>query len=555
MSAPVTLAVGVDLEEYSRFESDKNTITCTLVAGVPTSDLVSATASGSSTLVVVDASKFPVPLAPYQVTLGLPTSAAYETVTVTSISGNTLTLASPTVNNQAQCARVQQVADLTGELVVLQLMKARRNRDVIVATEEVTLSGLGPIRTQATFFLPNIVDQHALSRVRRGGYFVRASSVTDPTVVGNSSDFKVSILTVDRFKKEYLHGADHQALDTETIKDQPVMVTGVTVDFVSRGHQKGWFPLSYNISTPADLCASPVRLISWCGGPSVSISAAKQKYTLRRGKTLDYIDVTILDITQLPTVSTADDLLVDRDPLTDDFFRDKINQAVSWAEKVALMAYLEPTRVVTEVDQNSITYPTGGDIPIFVDSDWDEIVNGVSYMAPSPGHWINFRMPYYPIQYFNSLYMKVSNVRIVDIALEWIEVDTPGGFVELVPFNQETAFNFIGLVWVGSTRGPVPLPNAWNFDAIVGLRDTPGAVIELVAKKAAIDALTLIGQAFRPGVAGQSVSRDGVSESVSYLSSGVYGIFSGVIKTYTEWMDKNLPMLRGAYKGVNMMVV
>lgn len=555
MGAPVTLAVGVDLEEYSRFESDKNTINCTLVAGVPTSDLVSATAAGAASITVVDASLFPQPTSPYQVTIGLLAGASFETVTVTGKSGNTLTLATPTVNNQVQCARVQQVSDLTGELVVMQLMKARRNRDIIVATEEVTLAGLGPQRTQASFFLPNIIDQKALSRVRRGGYFVRVQSVTSPDVIGTSSDFLISILTVDRFKKEYLHGADHQALDTEEIKDQPVMVTGVTVDFVSRGHQKGWFPLSYNVSTPGDQCAMPVRLISWCGGPSVAINSSKQKYTLRRGKTLDYIDVTILDITQLPTTSTAEELLVDRQPLTDDFFRDKINQAISWTEKVALMAYLEPTRVVTEVDQNSITYPTGSDIPVFVDSDWDEIVNGVSYVAPSAGHWINFRMPYYPIQYFNSLYMKVSNVRIVDIALEWIECDTPGGFVELVPFNQETSWNFLGLVWVGSMQGPVPLPNAWNFDAIVGLRETPGAVIELVAKKAAIDALTLIGQAFRPGVAGQSVSRDGVSESVSYLSSGMYGIFSGVIKTYTEWMDKNLPMLRGAYKGVNLLVV
>lgn len=550
MTAPISLALGVDLDEYSRFETDRNTINVSLIPGVPTSDLAAATLIGDSTFTVEDAASFPLVGFPYDVLVDV--GAAQETVSVTGIASNVFTLAAPMTNAHIKCARVVQVISLVGEQVIVQLMKARRNRDVVAASETVTLTGPGT--AAVTFFLPDIVDNHACSRVRRGSYFIRAISVTNTAVVGDSPDFLVSILTVDRFKREYLHGADHQALDTEEIKNQPVLVSGVNVSFVSRGHMKGWFPLSYNLSDPGG-CGTPVKLISWCGGPSVAIKAGQQKYTLRRGKTLDYIEVTIIDQAQLPSVSTAEDLLVDRQPLTDDFFRDKINQAISWSEKVALMAYLEPTRVVTEVDQNQIAYPLGTDVPVFVDSDWDEVVNAVTYQRPSAGHWINFRMPYYPTQYFNSLYMKVSNVRIVDIALEWVEIDTPGGFVELVPFNQEIAFNFIGLIWVESLRGPVPIPNAWNFDAIVGLRDTPANVIELVAKKAAIDALTLIGQAFRPGIAGQSVSRDGVSESVSYLSSGMYGIYSGVIKTYTEWMDKTLPMLRGAYKGVNMLVV
>lgn len=550
MTAPISLALGVDLDEYSRFETDRNTINVSLIPGVPTSDLAAATLIGDSTFTVEDAASFPLVGFPYDVLVDV--GAAQETVSVTGIASNVFTLAAPMTNAHIKCARVVQVISLVGEQVIVQLMKARRNRDVVAASETVTLTGPGT--AAVAFFLPDIVDNHACSRVRRGSYFIRAISVTNTAVVGDSPDFLVSILTVDRFKREYLHGADHQALDTEEIKNQPVLVSGVNVSFVSRGHMKGWFPLSYNLSDPGG-CGTPVKLISWCGGPSVAIKAGQQKYTLRRGKTLDYIEVTIIDQAQLPSVSTAEDLLVDRQPLTDDFFRDKINQAISWSEKVALMAYLEPTRVVTEVDQNQIAYPLGTDVPVFVDSDWDEVVNAVTYQRPSAGHWINFRMPYYPTQYFNSLYMKVSNVRIVDIALEWVEIDTPGGFVELVPFNQEIAFNFIGLIWVESLRGPVPIPNAWNFDAIVGLRDTPANVIELVAKKAAIDALTLIGQAFRPGIAGQSVSRDGVSESVSYLSSGMYGIYSGVIKTYTEWMDKTLPMLRGAYKGVNMLVV
>lgn len=553
MAAPATLSLGVDLEEYSRFEKDKDTIKITLVAGVPTSDVAVSANIGDVSLQITNTVLFLTTAFPYNVNVGKGTGL--EVITVTSIVGNTLNLSAPLTKAHAKCELVQQIVDFTSELVSLQLVKARRNRDVVVATEEVTLTGNGPNTIRAQFYLPDILDQNAAPRVRRGSYFVRAVSITQPLVSGISPDFFVSIITVDRFRREYLHGVDHQALDTEVIKNQPVLVTGVTVDFVSRGHQKGWIPLSFNYSDPGG-CGTPVRLLTWCDGPAIAVQAGKTHYTLRKGKSQsDYIDVTVIDINSLPTQSTAEDLLIDREPLTDAFFRGMIDRAISWTEENALMCFIEPTRVVTEIDPNQITYAAGSDIPIFVQADWDKRVDALTYSRPAPGHWINFRMPYYPTITFNSLYGKVSNVRIVDIALEWVEIDEVGGFVELVPFNQEIAFNFIGLIWVESLRGPVPIPNFWNFDALVGFRQTPAIILELIQKKAAIDALTLIGQAWRPGISSQSVSRDGVSESVSYLTSGMYGIFSATIHTYTEWIDKNLPLLRGAYKGLNLCVL
>lgn len=551
MTAPTGVSVSVDLTEYSRFEHDKNTIHLDVLPAIPTTDIAVAIPANTSLITVGNSAVFPAP--PFDIRIS--TGANQETLTVTGRLGNQLSTSTPTVFPHAVCEIVVEPIDLTGEVIMLELVKGRRNRDVVVATEQLIVPGPDPIHLAAQFFLPSIVDDIYASRVRRGDYFVRATSVTNPDVTGVSPDFLISVITVDRFKREWLHGVDYQALETETVKFQPQLVRGVTVSFVSRGHEKGWIPLSYNYSDPGG-CGTPVRLISWCDGPSIAIHAGKTTYTLRKGRSQsDYIDVTIPSIDALPTVSTAEDLLIDREPLSDSFFREKIRAAINWVEKTALMCFIEPTRVVTEIDPNEITFAQGTDIPTWVQSDWDERVNAVTYVRPSPGHWINFRMPYYPTLKFYQLYGKVSNVRIVDIALEWIEIDEPGGFVELVPFNQEIAFNFIGLIWVESLRGPVPIPNFWNWDALVGYRTTPDIIIELIGKKAAIEALTLAGQAFRPGISSQSVSRDGVSESVSYLTQGRYGIFSATITTYTEWIDKNLPMLRGAYKGVNMLVV
>lgn len=552
MAAPTSLAVGVDLDEYSRFESDKDTINVTVVPAVPKTDISVASLIGAISLDVTNASVFPIVGFPYAVTVGKGTSQ--ESVSVVSIMGNTLTLFAPTVKAHAICEQVQLVVALSGEVITVQLLKARRNRDVVVATEQVILTGTSPTPGCAKFYLPDIVDQNSASRVRRGDYFVRATSITNPAVYAESSNFLISMISVERFRREFLHGVDGQALDTEMAKTQPQLITGVTITFVSRGHSKGWIPLSYNISDPGG-CGTPTRLLSWCNGPAVVLRAGQTKYTMRKGTGADYVDVTVLDVNALPTQSVAEEILIDRETLTDEIFRAELDRAINWTEEVALNCFLEPTRVITEIDPNQIAYAPGTDVPTFVQADWDRVVDAVTYARPAAGHWINFRMPYFPIIEFYTLYGKVSNVRIVDIALEWIETHERGGFVELVPFNQEVAFNFIGLLYAGSLNNPIPIPNFWNFDALVGFRDTPSALIELIGKYAAINALTLVGQAFRPGIGSQSVSRDGVSESVSYLTSGMYGIFSATIKTYQEWIDKNLPMFGGAYTGVNMIVV
>lgn len=551
MAAPSALVVSVDRAEYSRLEQERDTINVALTPRVPTQSLSAAILAGVTTLPMQDTTGFPTSGFPYAATLG--TGPTQEVVSVTSILGLDISLAAPTVNAHGFCEPLQLTVDLSGEQVVLELVKARRNRDVIVATVTVDLSGLNTVA--AAFVLPKIVDEHAAPRVHRGQYFVRANSVTDPDIVSITPDFKVSLLSVEQFKHDWLHGADEHALETENVKNQPVIVTGVLVTGVSRGHQKGWITLSYNYTNPGN-CQPIVRLLSWCDGPTVPVRAGVTKYTLRKGDSQsDWIDVQVISIDALPTFSTAEQLLIDREAITDDMFERWINSAINWVEKTAMSVYLEPTRVVTELDPNQISYPAGSDIPTFVMADWDEQVEALTYTCPAAGHWMNFRMPYYPIITFNSLYGKVSNVRIVDIALEWVEFHKKGGFVELVPFNQEAAFNFWGLTWVQSIRGPIPIPNFWNYDALVGYTETPPILMELVAKKAAIDALTKLGQAFRPGVSGQSVSRDGVSESVSYLTAGLYGIFSGAIKQYKEWIQEELPMLRGTYRGAVMMVV
>jgi hypothetical protein len=575
VATPLTLSVEVDQEEYSRYETERNTI------------LVTVSPTGT---------------------------------------------------------------DMSGEQVRVELRKARRGRDEIVATKILTLSTPGPSLYQVEFDLNSIVDQEDIPKVRRGEYFVYAEAAADDTINATCPDFRISLVTVARLKSDYLHGTDQMATNVLTVAEQPRLITGVTVDDVSFKHAQSWFPLSYNFSIDqvptvtgsitgpfalvngqplvirldggapqtitfitaqfvaigaatatevaavitaaaipgvtatvntnkvqisggklslyvdpgaaattlglanASATSSVTRLLSWCGGPSVAIEPGRKTYTLRRGSTGDYIVARVKSTALLPQESKTEDLLINRKPLDVSRMQAIVDQACSWFEDIGVQAYLEPTRIVTEVDPDIIAYPIDSDIPQLVGADWDEVVDAITYTSPSGKNWINFKFPYLPMIRMEELYGKISNSRVVDIALEWVARHEASGYTELVPFNQEVAWNFIGLVWVDSLRGPTPIPNFWNFTALVGFRDTPPIALELVAKKAAVDILTIAGQAFRTGISSQSVSRDGVSESVSYTQSAAQGIFAATVGEYKKFIDENTKALRGAYRGPAMVV-
>lgn len=475
MASPTALTVVVDLEEYSRFERERDVVTATITpAGSP----------------------------------------------------------------------------LAGEQITVQLIKARRNRDVVVATKTITLTNDDPFAVR--FDLTEILDEDACPKVRRGKYFIRATSVSDPNIVGESPDFRVTLVTTKRLIDDYLHGAELKASDTLDVREQPSVITGVTVSEVSRAHPQSFFPLAYNYSVEGGLVT---RLLSWCGGPAVKVTSTKTTYLLRRSNTNDFIEVRVPDINQLPTETLSEELLIVRKPLDESRIQQIVDQAISWLEDLELHVFLEPTQICTELDPNTIAFPVDSDIPEFILADCDCQVDALTYYRPTAGHWISIRFPYFPLIRIDELYGKVSNTRVLDVALEWIEIHHRGGFVELVPFNQEVAFNFIGLVWVESLRGPVPIPNFWNFTAKVGFCKTPEILIEMIAKKAAIDLLTIAGQAFRGGVSSTSVSREGVSESVSYTASAVYGVYSASIETYQKDLKEMLKRARASFKGLTLFVL
>tara|TARA_R100001594_G_scaffold32198_1_gene59814 strand:- start:3849 stop:4679 length:831 start_codon:yes stop_codon:yes gene_type:complete len=268
----------------------------------------------------------------------------------------------------------------------------------------------------------------------------------------------------------------------------------------------------------------------------------------------DYVIVEV-DPRLLPSTSQVDQLFVEEKQMTDETLRRYIQQAVSQVEDTTLQVYLEPTRCVTDIDPSQITFSSQNLSPIVLDADFDVKTTPVTYYPPNSAKWIDIQMPMYHVLRVDSLFGAVANTRVVDINLEWIEIGEKQGFIQLVPFNQEIAFDFIGLVFVESLRGAVEIPSFWRYNVLAGLRDVPGDVQELIGRMAAIPILTVAGQAFRSGYSSQSVSRDGVSESVSYTASAIYGIYSASIEDHRRWVKDHVRDMRAKYRGTNMIVL
>ena len=427
--------------------------------------------------------------------------------------------------------------NMYGRELTVDLYKARRLRDQTIYTDTITIDSTDdPATVTTSIYLPDVRDDN-VSLIRRGQFFVRATVAATPLVTDDSADFPISILTAQQLRKTWLFGLPMDAFFMRDVRLQPSVITGVTVEEVSGTHPTGFKTLNLQY------VSSGKYLMSWAGGPLVSVQAAGQ-YLLSGSCGVEFILVQIRSMADLPTSNQVEDLLVVKSPISNAMLRRWIDGACDWLENDKIAGvYLEPTRVTTDPLQSGVTV------------DWDFITCPVTYYPPSQSRWIDIQFPFPGLISFDRLWGQMGATQVVEVVLQWVEIAEKSGFVQLVPYNATMAFQFIGLIWVESLRGRIELPGFWHYTAIAGLREVDPVLIEVIGKKAAIDALTVAGQAFRGGYSSQSLSRDGVSESVSYTASAIYGFYSASIEAFDKFINREIKQLKGKYRGPGMVVM
>ncbi len=443
-------------------------------------------------------------------------------------------------------------ATQAGEEITVRIYKARRDRDEeVVQARRVFTIPAGVMPTQGyefQFDLRRIVysSLKPFPIMRRGNYFFRVEhtgGTTGPSAVtDDTQDFRVAPMTVNRLENEWIFGATRRSNDDRALRFQPRTMTGVRVVEVSKNHPLDLYPLALALGAETPTAK---RFLSWDQGLDVEVDMSipdgiDRQYVLPGVGRESYVIIQV-DPLALPNANTTEMLMVDRQLIGRESLRRWIDEEATWVEKYLIYTPIDPALIVSDFDLTSLNVGPGAEAgapSIPENFDYDIMAPPVSYYPPGAGHWIKLRLPYWKPLSFDYLIGALENTRIVDISVDWIH-KTASGWIQLVPFNQSLAFHFIGLMYISALRGPVELPSFWRYRYYAGLEEdtTPFDILEVIGMRAAVKALAVLGQAFRGGFSSQSVSRDGVSESVGYTASARYGIYSATIEEYKKRLE------------------
>jgi hypothetical protein len=102
------------------------------------------------------------------------------------------------------------------------------------------------------------------------------------------------------------------------------------------------------------------------------------------------------------------------------------------------------------------------------------------------------------------------------------------------------------------------VPNYWTVNYLSGWdpKGLPQEIIDIIGKLAAIQILAIYGDiVLAPGLSGQSLSIDGLSQSLNTVISSRGSAFSGRISQYILDIKDTLQRLEHSYKGINFAVL
>lgn len=167
------------------------------------------------------------------------------------------------------------------------------------------------------------------------------------------------------------------------------------------------------------------------------------------------------------------------------------------------------------------------------------------------------RLRHHPIRTVYSVELWVGAQRVTTIPPEWLRINKKIGDVQVLPNALNTLAIGLGgiafpLLRAGSAGSSIP--HLWRVNYEAGMEADPG-IFEVVSWIAAAQLLIIIASAVDAGIASQSVSVDGISESVSTTASAENSLYGAniteVTKRIKEWFEHSGP----SYSGVRMMVL
>lgn len=210
-----------------------------------------------------------------------------------------------------------------------------------------------------------------------------------------------------------------------------------------------------------------------------------------------------------------------------------IEKSVSWLE-TQLQISIQPTTITDEHHDYNI----------------DE------YMA-----YCYIQLYQFPVVSVESINASYAGQDIMDYPTDWINIYKESGQLQLVPTTGS-----LGQVLLGQSSGMMlpmlnnrmsNMPHLFkvSYTAGFGANSIPANIVDLVSMKACIGILNIMGDILLgAGIATQSVSIDGLSESIGTTQSAENSAYSARIRQYEREIKAQLPELKAYYKGLRLAV-
>lgn len=170
----------------------------------------------------------------------------------------------------------------------------------------------------------------------------------------------------------------------------------------------------------------------------------------------------------------------------------------------------------------------------------------------------------YPIERLINVSGNYNNGGVYSYPLQWNTIakiarvqDRPRN-IRVIPNNGGVGISngFSGLGFILYYQNYGYLPNFWEITYGAGYDVLPPEIVSAIAKLAAVDVLNIMGDvAFGAGLAGYSLSIDGVNQSITTTNSSTSAGFTARVNLYgKELKDVIMPNLRRTYKKIALSV-
>jgi hypothetical protein len=173
--------------------------------------------------------------------------------------------------------------------------------------------------------------------------------------------------------------------------------------------------------------------------------------------------------------------------------------------------------------------------------------------------WAFMQLHKRPVIEVTAMSMQFGNSKMFDIPTDWVRNHGISGQIQLFPVSGSS-----GSMILTQNGSFMPFisgmyqhaPSIWNISYKAGIEDIPEDMVEYIMKRASVGILQVWGDLIiGAGIANQTISIDGLSQSIGTTQSPEFSGAGARIKNYMDDMKELERALKDTYLGINMGII